>query len=39
VLEGGRIAARGDHAALVAASPLYREIVETELAGREEVAA
>ncbi|MCP9488946.1 MAG: ABC transporter ATP-binding protein/permease [Solirubrobacteraceae bacterium MAG38_C4-C5] len=39
VLEGGRIAARGDHAALLAASPLYREIVETELAGREEVAA
>ncbi|MDQ3769410.1 MAG: ATP-binding cassette domain-containing protein, partial [Actinomycetota bacterium] len=37
VLEGGGIAARGDHAALVAASPLYREIVGTELARREEV--
>ncbi|MBA2766036.1 MAG: ABC transporter ATP-binding protein [Solirubrobacterales bacterium] len=39
VLEGGRIAARGDHAALLTASPLYRDIVATELAGREEVAA
>ncbi|MGI8874241.1 MAG: ABC transporter ATP-binding protein [Egibacteraceae bacterium] len=39
VLEDGRIAARGDHAALLAASPLYREIVQTELAGRDQVAA
>jgi ATP-binding cassette subfamily B protein len=39
VLEDGRIAARGDHAALLQASPLYREIVETELSGREELAA
>lgn len=37
VLADGRISACGDHAALVRASPLYREIVATELAGREEV--